>query len=508
MSESAIVTFCSRKAGNVSSVTHEVHPECPVGRGQARGGTEPASAGRADDRDDLLLDEPVIVLTCARSGSTLLRLILDAHPDLACPAETNIAKILAQLGTVWETLDQGSGSGSRPGARARHIRSVADSMYADYLTRRGKRRWCDKSLETTGVGEAFLSLYGKAKFICLYRHAMDMMNSALEASPWGLTGYGFDSYARQSSTNSVAAMAAYWHEHTVRTIEFENKHQDRCLRVHYEELVTNPGLVADRVFDFLGVSRVPDIAKLALAGRGRPEKGGYGDYKIISSGEITDGSVGRGIRIPPENLSRGLLAAMNRALTSLGYTPVDRRWLLSAYPPALLALAEADGFVPPPVPPPDAGGGEPDNDFAGHPDGPAFAVLDEEITGRAQRSAGGALHGGGHSGTCAIVAYSVAPPRAALAWRVDWDLGKVVSGAPVEFEELDVDWLFAGEVKAWGSVLRGEESIAALLRVGQLRYICREMLEQDGEGPAAGGEPGEEGRMGRRIVAATELLQP
>jgi hypothetical protein len=30
------------------------------------------------------LDEPVIVLTPARSGSTLLRRILDAHPDLAC----------------------------------------------------------------------------------------------------------------------------------------------------------------------------------------------------------------------------------------------------------------------------------------------------------------------------------------------------------------------------------------------------------------------------------------
>jgi hypothetical protein len=494
-------------------VTHEADPECPGGRGQAHGDqahgrTEPASAGRADNRDDLLVDEPVLVLTCARSGSTLLRLILDAHPDLACPAETNIAKILAQLGTVLETLNRGSGASPMSGAGARHIRGVADSMFADYLTRRGKRRWCDKSLETTPVGETFLSLYGKAKFICLYRHAMDMIYSALEASPWGLRGYGFDSYAQQSSTNTVAAMAAYWHDHTVRTLEFEQQHQDRCLRVHYEELVTNPGLVADRVFDFLGVSRVPDIAKLALTGRDRPEKQGYGDHKIVGSEEITDGSVGRGIRVPPESLSPGQVAALNRALTSLGYTPVDRRWQLSAYPPALLALAEADGSVPLSAPPPDEGGGEPEDDFAGHPDGPAFSVLDEEITGRAQRSVDSALPGGDHSGTCAIVAYSVAPPRAALAWRVDWDLGKVVSGAPVELEELDVDWLLTGEVKAWRSVLRGEENIAALVRVGQLRCIGREMLPQDGEGLSATGEPRGGGRMDRRIRAATELLRP
>lgn len=432
-------------------------------------------------------------------------MILDAHPELACPAETNITKVLAQLGTVWETLHQGSAAGSVSGDGARYIRGVADSMYADYLTRRGKRRWCDKSLETTSAGEAFLSLYGKAKFICLYRHAMDMVNSALEASPWGLTGYGFDSYAKSSGTNTVAAMAAYWYDHAVETIEFEEKHQDRCLRVHYEELVTNPGVVADRVFDFLGVSRVPDIAKLALAGRDRPEKQGYGDHKIAGSEEITDGSVGRGIRVPPGMLSPGQLAAMNRVLTSLGYTPVDRRWQLSAYPPALLAVAEADGSVPLPDPPPGEDGGEPEDDFAGHPDGPGFSALDQEITSRAQRSVDSAVSGGGRSGTCAIVAYSVAPPRAALAWRVDWDLGKVVSGAPVEFGELDVDWLLTGEVKAWQSVLRGEENIAALVRVGHLRYIGREMLPQDEGGPAAD-EPADEGRMGRRIVATTELL--
>jgi hypothetical protein len=30
-------------------------------------------------------DGPVIVLTMARSGSTLLRFILDSHPELTCP---------------------------------------------------------------------------------------------------------------------------------------------------------------------------------------------------------------------------------------------------------------------------------------------------------------------------------------------------------------------------------------------------------------------------------------
>jgi hypothetical protein len=34
--------------------------------------------------------DPVFVLCNGRSGSTLLRFLLDAHPDLACPPETNL----------------------------------------------------------------------------------------------------------------------------------------------------------------------------------------------------------------------------------------------------------------------------------------------------------------------------------------------------------------------------------------------------------------------------------
>ena len=41
--------------------------------------------------------EPVFVLCAARSGSTLLRFVLDAHPDLACPPETNVPALCGQL---------------------------------------------------------------------------------------------------------------------------------------------------------------------------------------------------------------------------------------------------------------------------------------------------------------------------------------------------------------------------------------------------------------------------
>lgn len=60
-------------------------PPCPALRMRpwlARGGVTPGA--------DLARQAPVIVLTIARSGSTLLRFILDSHPEPACRPETSL----------------------------------------------------------------------------------------------------------------------------------------------------------------------------------------------------------------------------------------------------------------------------------------------------------------------------------------------------------------------------------------------------------------------------------
>jgi Sulfotransferase family len=492
----------SRRAGGLTN--DGAAPSDPIGVEMTASSTQSSAP---EGSNDLALDEPVIVLTGARSGSTLLRMILDAHPDLACPPETNIPKLCTEFSKLIERLYPASGASSVSDLAMRQIKSLTDTIYSGYLTRRGKRRWCDKSLLISDVGEPFLELYDKAKFICLYRHSMDFIHSAIDASPWGLRGYGFDNYARGTGgTNSVAAMAAYWIDNTAQTMEFERTHAERCLRVHYEELVTRPGAVADRIFDFIGVSRVPGIERLALAGLGSPDAYGPGDHKIFASDEINDRSVGRGIRVPPELMPSNLLSAMNSLLGRLGYAPVDRGWQTSTYPPTLLRLAADDDGAQQPAVADDADP-EPEGTLAEHHDGAAFDALDAEIMDRAQRAVGTPVRPRRHSGTCAIVAYTVTPPRAALAWRVDWDLGKVVSEAPVEFQDLDVDWVFAGEIKAWGSVLRGDESLPALLRAGLLRCVGRELLSAEGDGLAPPDEVrAQSGEIERRTAAVMDLL--
>ena len=99
--------------------------------------------------------DPIFVLCNGRSGSTLLRFILDAHPDLACPPETSLPALCAQLAMVWSLIEGAPLSAKRgdeppeiPDAAITGIRETLDRMVGSYLERRGKKRYCDKSLGT------------------------------------------------------------------------------------------------------------------------------------------------------------------------------------------------------------------------------------------------------------------------------------------------------------------------------------------------------------------------
>ena len=81
---------------------------------------------------------PVFIACGARSGSTLLRWLLDTHPDIACPPETDVAELVVQYARAAQALGVPT--------PLEHARGVVDELVGRYLAESGKRRWCDKSL--------------------------------------------------------------------------------------------------------------------------------------------------------------------------------------------------------------------------------------------------------------------------------------------------------------------------------------------------------------------------
>lgn len=285
-------------------------------------------------------DDPVFVLCMARSGSTLLRFLLDAHHDLACPPETDLAALCSKLAETWCLLagsplqkDRDGKTQAIPEPVLTGIQHTVTRMMTQYLARRAKKRYCDKSMYTARYADLLLRLFPGARFICLYRHPMDMIASGIESCPWGLKGFGFDDYAAGSPNNAVLALARFWSDHAAEIMAVEERYPDRCRRVRYEDLVTDPEGVADGIFSFLGVPSLPGIAASCFAPE--RERYGRGDYKIWQTSQITAASVGRGWSIPASLIEPGVTATVNRLADKLGYVRVDEKWSVADTPPDL-----------------------------------------------------------------------------------------------------------------------------------------------------------------------------
>jgi hypothetical protein len=432
----------------------------------------------ASEALEVPLADPVFVLCHGRSGSTLLRFLLDTHPDLACPPETNLPALCVQLATVWSLIEGAPLSVNRgdeppliPDAAISGIRDTMDRMLGSYLARRDKMRYCDKSLGTARFAELLLRVYPEARFICLYRHPMDVVASGIEAAPWGLTGFGFDPYIAATPGNAVLALARFWADSTIQIRAVEDQFPERCIRVRYEDLVTNPEGTAAAIFKFLGVGLVPGISSACFSPE--RERFGPGDHKIWYTSKISSGSVGRGWSIPAELVGPEILSAINELTSQLGYMPVNDDWGNSA-PPRDLRLPVSD-------PDPGAATAGP------HHSGGASTAL----PGASRAKPGGSMHSQtlgnrlrssledvdpeatgrwGDYATETMVAVSVPadPHQSAEYWRVDLKNRALTFVTDAARE--DSDWDIIGSNAAWDQVITGKLNLSIAIRSCQLRY--------------------------------------
>jgi hypothetical protein len=287
----------------------------------------------------------------------LLRVLLDAHPDLACPPEAKLPEVVARLATLWSTMESlplsgVNGTAGFPATAIAGIRHTTDLIVGPYLTRRGKSRYCDKNLGTEVYADVLLNVFPEAKFICLYRHPMDVIASGIEACPWGLANYGFEPYVAGAPGNSVLALARYWTDHTAAILAVQDKYPQNCHRVRYEDLVDDPDTVTDKIFEFLGLPAAEGISSLCFSGE--RERFGAGDFKIWNTSQITGESVGRGWAVPA-NLMAPVAATVNHLADRLGYARVDDAWGAAARPGDM--LVSADGQAPARVSPGHAAAG-------------------------------------------------------------------------------------------------------------------------------------------------------
>jgi Sulfotransferase family len=431
--------------------------------GRADGSALPACGGGVAGRD------PVFVLCMGRSGSTLLRFLLDAHPELACPPETGLPALCAQLAVVWSLIEGAPLSAERgaapprvPDAAVAGIRRMAEEMTGSYLQRRGKRLFCDKSLGSARTADLLVQIYPAARFVCLYRHPMDVIRSGLDACPWGLSGYGFDQYIVGSPGNAVLALARYWLDNATQIAGAEQAHPERCHRVRYEDLVEDPEGVMARVYAFIGVGAAPGVARGCFSGE--RERFGPGDHKIWATSAVSAGSVGSGESVPAAMIPPQVTASINELAGTLGYLPVDAEWGTPGRP----ADPRVPGTVTIPALPATPPGSEPAS---------GSSPLRELLRSRLERLDG---QFASRWDSCAadkfLVVSRIAAGGREARWLVDLAAQTITADdgpASDDDEQADDDdaaWSILGSPDAWQAVAAGQLNLHTALRRCDLRY--------------------------------------
>lgn len=274
----------------------------------------PGSGGASD---------PVFVLSLPRSGSTLLRFVVDGHSQIACPPESHLAELCGNLVSCWLGYRSQADVDRRRRLGLKQARAAARPIIQWHLAESQKSVFVDKSLPNVEFAALLADVFPKAKFVCLYRHPMDFIVSALEACRWGFSAYGLHSYASSNVENFVFALGRAWCERSSQMIAMERAMPKRCLRLRYEDLVRSPATIYSLLCSFLGVDEEVGGPEASLK---RPHLYGAGDHKIRMTSEISTSSLGRGRAVPPGLLPPLGLQSMNELIRDLGYSEITPSW--------------------------------------------------------------------------------------------------------------------------------------------------------------------------------------
>ncbi len=191
--------------------------------------------------------KPIVVGGCPRSGTTLIRVILDTHPNLCCGPESEIFKPgrrnparLADLfdldaAAVEELLE-------RSGSQAEFI----DGFFELYRVRTAAQRWAEKTPNNIQSLDFLFEHFPKAKFIHMIRDGRDTICS-LRTHPRHKVVDG--ELVKLDTNNPIPQCIETWVRETSLGLAW--REDPRYFELRYEDIVRDPESTLRRVFEFL-----------------------------------------------------------------------------------------------------------------------------------------------------------------------------------------------------------------------------------------------------------------
>lgn len=213
---------------------------------------------------------PFFVLGAQRSGTTMLRLMLNNHPNLVIPHETAFITIFH--GKLADYGDLSNLSNSRrllddvmahrlvergkliPDPKAvlkkpiTTYRDFIEAVFRTYAETQGKQRWGDKTPFYTSEVDILRVIFPDCKVIHLVRDGRDVILSQRKME-W--------------MSGNLPKLARDWAWKTTLVHKVGRVLGADFLEVHYEDLVRNPHATLEEICRFLDEPYSPDLLRFA-----------------------------------------------------------------------------------------------------------------------------------------------------------------------------------------------------------------------------------------------------
>jgi hypothetical protein len=272
--------------------------------------------------------EGIIVLGAPRSGTTLMRRMLNAHRNIACPGETFLLSSCSRFlrsdhladGADMGVLSGLSFAGFDSDRVLSDLRNFAFSFPREYARRQGKARWAEKTAIDAFYLDKIDRLCGEhAYFICLLRHGLDVASSCNElVETNGAIPLELHQFVRDNN-KLLEAYCQAWVHATNAILDFAERHAENSVVCRYEDLVDDPETALRNVLGFVGEEWDDGLMSRAFDDK---DSVGIGDWKTYRSGQVINKSIDRWQKLSPAVLQQ-LAPIANTTLQRCGYDSIQ-----------------------------------------------------------------------------------------------------------------------------------------------------------------------------------------
>jgi hypothetical protein len=229
-------------------------------------------------RPERLLRQPTFLFSSVRSGSTLLRMMLNSHSAIYAPHELHLGKLRASLKDKY--VKESMGELGWDEGELTHM--LWDRVLDAALQRSGKTVLVEKTPNHVFFWSRIARCWPDARFIFLLRHPAAIYDSWARARP------------HQSAEETASSVLKYG-----RGVQEARQVLPGCT-VRYETLVKEPEAQTRRICEFLGLDWEPSMLEYGSQQHGSI-KAGLGDWTDrIRSGKVQAPRELPSIDLPPE----------------------------------------------------------------------------------------------------------------------------------------------------------------------------------------------------------------